>query len=232
MFAAEPRDVHPTLARNLHDSVRAIARGKPRSREAEVQRWIKIISPRPLRLLSVSSASKSFPPISPGKKRRMTSQSERTQPSMPFRTCSRRPTILTISLRNRQVINACQPHSHQAVLVELPILIPVRAKPVSGVVAPLVRESHRNPVLPKCPQFLDEPVFQFSRPLPLQEGDNLLAPVNELRAIPPARVHRVGKRNSLWILCVPCVFRPANLLDGALMGEWWDGWSPGQSYPL
>ena len=60
--------------------------------------------------------------------------------------------------------------AHQAVLIELPKLIAIGAKPVAAVVMPFVGEPHRHPVVAKPPQLLDEPVVELLVPFAGQEG--------------------------------------------------------------
>ncbi len=50
-------------------------------------------------------------------------------------------------------------------IVELPIFVAVATKPLTVVVTPLVYEAHRNTALAIDPDFLDQPVFEFSPPL-------------------------------------------------------------------
>jgi len=70
---------------------------------------------------------------------------------MTVRTAAERPPTLAIRLVDRQIVDARDPPSHETVPVELPVLVPVRAEPVPTVVAPLVGESDRDPVLVKRP---------------------------------------------------------------------------------
>src|SRR6202022_611445 len=51
-----------------------------------------------------------------------------------------RPVILAVRLRDGQIVDAGQPHAHQAVVRELPVLVAERSIPVPGVVGPLVAE--------------------------------------------------------------------------------------------
>jgi hypothetical protein len=46
------------------------------------------------------------------------------------------------------------------VLVELPVLVAVAAKPIATVVVPLIGETNRNAVFAESPDFLDEPVVE------------------------------------------------------------------------
>ena len=79
-----------------------------------------------------------------------------------------------------KVVDRREPKSHELVVIELPVLIAIRAVPVTRVVVPLVSKAHRDAVSGERPQFLDEPVVQLFRPLPREEGDDFVSSVNEL----------------------------------------------------
>ena len=80
----------------------------------------------------------------------------------------------TLGARDRYVVDASLAPSHQAVLVKLPLLVAVRAKPVVGVVVPLVLEANRDAVVVERPKLLDEPVIELFRPFALEEGDDAI----------------------------------------------------------
>src|SRR5438874_1309012 len=83
---------------------------------------------------------------------------------------------------------------HETMLVELPVLVAVRAEPLAGVVMPLVGEAHGDAVAVEGPQFLDEPVVELLVPFAREELHDGLAPLQELRAIAPHAVRGVGER--------------------------------------
>ena len=62
------------------------------------------------------------------------------------------------------------PVRHQPLGVELPVLVPVRAVPLSRVIVPFVGEAHAKPVGTEEPQLLDQPVVKLAVPLAAQEG--------------------------------------------------------------
>ena len=74
-------------------------------------------------------------------------------------TATERPEILALALLDREVVNARDAQAHQAVLVELPVLIAVAAEPIATVVMPLVGEAHRDAIFPEGPDFLDQTVL-------------------------------------------------------------------------
>src|SRR5882672_9640774 len=129
------------------------------------------------------------------------------------------PVIFALAIFDRQVVDAGDPPSHQALFVELPILIAIAAKPVSRIVMPFVCKAHGYPVVAKRPDFLDQAVLQFTTPLAYKECLNGLAPANELGAVAPDASQRIGKRYFGRIARVPGILRQARLLRGRFCGE-------------
>jgi hypothetical protein len=60
-------------------------------------------------------------------------------------------------------------------LVEFPVLIAVAAEPKTAVIVPLIGEAHRDAVLAKRPDFLDQAVAEFPGSLASQERVDGLA---------------------------------------------------------
>ncbi|CAG7645456.1 hypothetical protein SBRY_40161 [Actinacidiphila bryophytorum] len=129
------------------------------------------------------------------------------------------PVELALRLLDGEFVDGGVAVVHQAVGVELPVLVAVSTEPVARIVAVFVGEAHRDAVAVEGPQLLDEPVLQLLVPLAGEEGDDLVTAGGELRAVPPARVHGVGQGDLLRVAGVPAVFRQAGLLYGALPGE-------------
>src|SRR5713101_1352277 len=77
---------------------------------------------------------------------------------------------------------------------KLPIFIAVAAEPVAAIVAPFVGEAHGYPVVAERPDLLDQPIFQLANPLAYEECLDGLAAKNELGAVAPDAIHRIGKR--------------------------------------
>ena len=73
-------------------------------------------------------------------------------------TATKRPVVAALALRDREIVDAGNPQPHQAVLVELPILVALAAKPIAAVIVPLVGETNCDAVLSESPDFLNEPV--------------------------------------------------------------------------
>src|SRR5258706_14302944 len=122
--------------------------------------------------------------------------------------------ILALALLDRKVVDAGDAQPHQAMRVELPILVTVAAEPVSAVVVRLVGEAHGDAVAMERPDLLDQAIVELPVPLARQERLDGLAPLQELGAISPAAVEGIGGRNDGRIAGVPGIPRPANLLGG------------------
>src|SRR5258707_12172371 len=64
------------------------------------------------------------------------------------------PVIFAFAFFDRQVIDAGDPPSHQALFVELPILVAIATKPVARIVVPFICKAHGYPVVAKRPDLL------------------------------------------------------------------------------
>src|SRR5688572_29693594 len=142
---------------------------------------------------------------------------------MTIGTAAERPQELPLVRRNRHVIDARLAAAHESLIVELPLFVTVRAKPVAAVVVPFVREAHGDPVARKGPHFLDEAILQFALPLAMQERLDRLAAAEELRSIAPPAVQGVRQCDSRGIAAIPGILRQARLLGGGFgveRGQW------------
>ena len=74
---------------------------------------------------------------------------------MAFRTDPKGPSVLAVSFGNLQIVDACEAPSHQALHVEFPVFIPVRAKPLAAGVVPLVGKAYGDAIAGKGPDLLD-----------------------------------------------------------------------------
>ena len=99
-----------------------------------------------------------------------------------------RPVVKPLRLLDSQIVDAGVAPMHQAVVAELPHFVAVRSPPLAGGIVRLVSKAHRDAIVIERPQFLDEPVFEFARPLAGEECNDLLAAVDELRPVAPAAV--------------------------------------------
>src|ERR1700726_1757851 len=104
--------------------------------------------------------------------------------------------IFAIALLDGNIIDASDAKPHQAMLVEFPVLIAVPAEPITAVVVPLIGEAPGDAVLAKRPALLDQAVVEFAAPLAGQERFDGLPAAQEFRAVSPAAVGRIGKRNA------------------------------------
>src|SRR5271155_4367491 len=129
------------------------------------------------------------------------------------------PEIFSVRFGNRQVVDAGDAPAHQAVLVELPEFIAVRAEPLAAVVMPFVGEAHRHAILSKPPQLLDEPVVQLLVPFAGEERADGLAAIDELDAIAPFAVGRIGQRHARGIAAVPGILGETYFLSCGLRRE-------------
>src|SRR5947209_15933821 len=75
---------------------------------------------------------------------------------MIIRASTEEPAIFALAIFDRQVVDAGDPPLHQALVVELPILVAIATKPASRIVVPFICEAHGYPVVAKCPDFLDQ----------------------------------------------------------------------------
>src|SRR5437879_2226979 len=74
------------------------------------------------------------------------------------------PAELSLRLGNRQIVDACKPALHEAIGGELPILVPVGAIPLAGVVMKLILETHSDAIASEGPELLSQSVVEFARP--------------------------------------------------------------------
>ena len=96
--------------------------------------------------------------------------------------------VLAAVLIDGDVIDAGQAPTHQATLIELPVLVAVGAEPISAVIMPLIGESHRDTIVVKSPEFLDQAIIEFSIPFPNKERDDRIAAEQKLTPISPRAV--------------------------------------------
>src|ERR1700730_14864782 len=151
------------------------------------------------------------------------SQAEVAESRMVIRATPQRPAELAVMLCDGQVIDAREATLHQALCVELPILVAIAAEPETRVIMPFVSEAHGNVVAGAGPQLLEEPIIQLARPFALQECTHLLATYRELGPIPPLGVFRVDLHHPIRVAAVPGIFRHVHLLRGGLDSKRWYG---------
>src|SRR5262249_9710127 len=153
-------------------------------------------------------------------------QSEFAEAGMIVWPGAERPSEFAVHLGYGKIIDAGDASTHQAIPVELPILVPIRAEPITAVVMPFIGEAHRNAIARESPDFFDEPIVQFARPLASEKRHDFLPAGKELGAISPNAVLRIGQRDALTVAGIPGIFGPPSLVCSGLGGEW------GQRRPL
>src|SRR5262245_26896600 len=136
-----------------------------------------------------------------------------------------RPVILALALLDWKIVDAGDPQPHQSVLVELPVLVSIAAKPMPAVVVPFIGKSHRNAVLAKGPDLFDQTIVELAVPLARQEGFDGFTALQKLGAIAPAAVDRIGERDARGLAGVPGILGHARFLCGGLGGERGKRWS-------
>ena len=104
--------------------------------------------------------------------------------------------IFAVALLDRQIVDAGDPQAHQPVLIEFPVLVAVAAEPIAAVVMPFIGKAHRDAVLAKGPEFLDQAIVELTGPLARQKRLDRRAALQKLRAVAPMAVSRVGERNA------------------------------------
>src|SRR5262247_4301312 len=140
-------------------------------------------------------------------------------------TLAERPVIFPLAILDRQVIDAGDAPPHQGVLVELPVLVAIAAKPVAGIVVPFICKAHGDPVVAERPHFLDQPIIELAIPFAREKRLDLRAALNELGAVAPDAVDGVGEGDAGGIARVPGIFGKARLLRGGLGCERRQRWA-------
>jgi hypothetical protein len=83
------------------------------------------------------------------------------------RAAAKRPPVSALRFLDGKVVNVCDVAVHEPAIVERPIFIAIGAKPVAGVIVPLIGEAHGDACLVASPELLDEAIFLFPGPFAL-----------------------------------------------------------------
>ncbi len=121
--------------------------------------------------------------MGPGVRRDDTECSKRTvaQSGNICRPWARRGPVKTaVFFGDRNIVDAGFAAAHQAVLVELPLLVAVGAMPLAGVVVPLILKPHRDAVAVKRPEILDQAILVLLRPFAGEERNDRGAALENL----------------------------------------------------
>src|SRR5918993_5835652 len=148
-----------------------------------------------------------------------TLEPEAAQSRMVVGSAAERPVVLAVGLGDRMFVDAGDAPLHQAAGIELPVLVAVGAEPEAVVVVVFVGEAHGDAVGSAGPQFLDQAVVELARPFAAQEGLDLGPAIDELGAVAPFAVGRVGQRQAGGIASVPGILGHADLLRRRLSGK-------------
>src|SRR5215218_5442072 len=129
----------------------------------------------------------------------------------------------SLGLVDSVVVDGGVAPAHEAVSIELPHLIPMTSPPAPLRIVALVLEPDRDAVAREAPQVLLQAVVELPCPLAPQEVPDRLAPFEELLAVAPLGVLRVGKRYLLGVAGVPGILGRLDLLSRRLLVEGWYG---------
>src|SRR5262245_5304494 len=140
-------------------------------------------------------------------------------------TATEGPVIFALALLDRQVVDAGDAPPHQAVFVELPVLVAIAAKPAAGIVVPFICKAHGDPVVAERPHLLNQPIIELAIPFAREKRLDRLAAVNELGAVAPYAVDGIGEGDAGGVASVPGIFGKARLLRGGLGCERRQRWA-------
>src|ERR1700688_3768771 len=105
---------------------------------------------------------------------------------MIIRTAPLCPVVLAFRLLDWQIVDGSQPQAHQPARIEFPILIAIRAKPISSVIVPLIGKAYCDTGSFERPKLFDQPIVQLFRPFAPEKRNDLLPSVHKFRAVSPA----------------------------------------------
>jgi len=126
---------------------------------------------------------------------------------MTFKLLSIRSEIPSLGFLDGDIVGTHVTPTHEPVLLELPQLISMRPKPLSGLIAPLVLEAHGNVVVREGPELLHQSVVVLLRPFACEKLFDGVPALEKLRAVAPLRVLGVRQRHHVRVPGVPGRFR-------------------------
>src|ERR1700729_3843759 len=84
----------------------------------------------------------------------------------------RGPMEAAVLFGNRDVVDAGLAPAHQAVPVELPLLIAIGAIPLAVRIVPLILKAHRDAIVVERPETLNQAIVMFFRPFAREKSDD------------------------------------------------------------
>src|SRR5258705_11931591 len=90
-----------------------------------------------------------------------------------------RPVEAPFAILDGDIVDAGLAPPHQAVFVELPLLVAIGAMPLPGIVVPFILEAHGDAVLIERPEILDQAIVVLLRPFAGEEGYDCVASFKE-----------------------------------------------------
>src|SRR5262249_26936914 len=133
--------------------------------------------------------------------------------------------VFALTIFDRQIIDACDPTSHQTFRVELPILISIAAEPAAGIIVPFIGKAYGDPVFTERPHFLDQTIIELAIPFARKERHDFLAAMNEFGAVAPDAVGRVGLGNAGGLARIPSILGEPRLLRRGFGTKGRHGWT-------
>src|SRR5262245_24433040 len=91
----------------------------------------------------------------------------------------RRPAEAALAFLDRDIVDAGLAPPHQAMLVELPLLVAIGAMPLPGAVVPFILEAYRDAVLVERPEVFDQAIIELLFPFAGEEGDDRFSALKE-----------------------------------------------------
>src|SRR5262249_45224980 len=152
-------------------------------------------------------------------------KAEIAQWGMIIRPATEWPVVFALTVFDREIIDAGDPPPHQAFRVELPILVSVAAKPVTGIIVPFIGKAHGDPIVAESPHLLNQSVIELAIPLAREERLDLLAPMNELGTVSRNAVGGIGESYAGRVAGIPGVLGKAGLLCRGFRGKGRQRWT-------
>src|SRR5262245_52811615 len=131
---------------------------------------------------------------------------------MIIRPATEWPVVFALTVFDREIIDAGDPPPHQAFRVELPILVSVAAKPVTGIIVPFIGKAHGDPIVAECPHFLNQPIIELAIPFESEERLDFPGLMHVLGSVSPKAIGGIGDSYAGRIAGVPGILGKAGLL--------------------